>query len=122
VGADGSFVSVSLHGTSTITGVEPTSPASVPAAALGQNAPNPFNPKTEIRFALGEEDRVRLSVHDVHGRVVAILAEGILPAGSHRVPWTGKNAHGEAVASGVYFYRLTTEKGFEATKRMVLVK
>jgi hypothetical protein len=100
VGADGSFVSVSLHGTSTITGVEPTSPASVPAAALGQNAPNPFNPKTEIRFALGEEDRVRLSVHDVHGRVVAILAEGILPAGSHRVPWTGKNAQGRRSPRG----------------------
>ena len=122
VGSEGSFVSVTLHGTNTVTSVEPVSPAAGPLAVLAQNAPNPFNPKTDILFALREEDQVRLTVHDVHGRVVAVLVEGVRPAGSHRVPWAGRNDHGAAVASGVYFYRLTTGKGFQATKRMVLVK
>jgi len=90
--------------------------------ALGENVPNPFNPTTTIHFALPEPASVHLHVFDVRGRHVRSLADGrAYPAGDHQALWDGRNALGQQVASGVYFYRLTTG-GFVATKRMVLMK
>ncbi|HET6349069.1 MAG TPA: FG-GAP-like repeat-containing protein [Candidatus Krumholzibacteria bacterium] len=104
----------------------PYSPASetlvLPAEyALLQNIPNPFNPTTEIQFDLPEPARVEISVYDVAGRRVARLLEQPLPAGRHSVTWNGRSAHGEAVASGVYFYRLRAGS-FTSTRRMILLK
>lgn len=88
---------------------------------LAQNAPNPFNPQTEIRFNLGQAGPVSLKVFDVSGRLVKSLANGRLPAGEHRLIWDGTDHDGRAVATGVYFYRLLAE-GKTFGKRMVLVK
>jgi hypothetical protein len=91
--------------------------------ALHQNAPNPFNPVTWIRFDLPRAGRVALRVHSVDGRLVREWRE-TLPAGRHRVRWDGKTGEGSAVASGVYFARLTVEgdEPFEASRRMMVVK
>lgn len=93
---------------------------------LQQNHPNPFNPETEINFALPEPSSVRLSVLDVLGREIAILEDRTLPAGYQKVRWNGKNAKGESVSSGVYFYRISTvgESGntFTQTMKMLLAK
>ncbi|MDX9758244.1 MAG: S8 family serine peptidase [Bacteroidota bacterium] len=60
--------------------------AALPAAiTLEQNYPNPFNPTTSIRFALPEAASVRLTVHDLLGREVALLADGMRDAGTHQV-------------------------------------
>ncbi len=88
---------------------------------LEQNAPNPFNPRTEITFSLPASGRVDLSVFDVAGRMVKNLAAGNMDAGEHRVIWDGRDEQGEPVGSGVYFYRLATEEGTQS-KRMVLIK
>ena len=114
-------VSVLLHGENVVTGVA-TAPGAAPWARLGQNYPNPFNPTTTIRFALRERSRARLSIYDLQGRLVTTLVDGIVPAGEHTVPWQGRTRHGSTVASGVYFYRLTTESGFEESRRMVVLK
>ena len=94
----------------------------LPAGAeLKQNYPNPFNPDTHIDFTLTEGGWVQLEVLDLLGRRVQLLAEGDFPAGEHSVMWDGRNNDGEAVATGVYFYRLETDGG-SLTRKMMLMK
>jgi hypothetical protein len=88
---------------------------------LYQNHPNPFNPGTTIVFNLALKMRAILEVWDVRGEFVCKLRDEILFAGDHFTTWNGLNARGEAVASGVYIYRLQTDVQSE-TKRMVLVR
>ncbi len=86
-----------------------------------QNAPNPFNPSTTIRFTLPEAGHVTLAVYDINGRLVRMLVGQTLLPGHHEGVWDGYDAVGRAVASGVYVYRLTAKQGV-VTKRMVLVR
>lgn len=78
-----------------------------PALALLGNHPNPFNPGTTIRIALPAAGRAVLAIHDVRGRLVRTLHDGVLPAGEHEVRWNGVDRAGRRVASGVYRARLT---------------
>ncbi|RMG23121.1 MAG: T9SS C-terminal target domain-containing protein [Methanobacteriota archaeon] len=89
---------------------------------MSQNYPNPFNPTTTISFDLPHATRITLHVFDVNGRQVRTLAEGEFAAGSHQMVWDGRDDNGVPVASGVYFYRLTTGSGFVATRKMVLLR
>ncbi|MEJ2721793.1 MAG: T9SS type A sorting domain-containing protein, partial [bacterium] len=96
-------------------------PASVPGPRneLFQNVPNPFNPNTTIRFRLADRTPARLEIFDVRGARVRVLLDDVRPPGSNEVFWDGKNAGGERVASGVYFYRLRAGD-FQQTRKMVL--
>jgi choice-of-anchor B domain-containing protein len=91
------------------------------AFSLAQNYPNPFNPSTSITFQMYRRADARLSIYDVNGARVRTLLDGELPAGTHSVAWNGTDSRGEAVASGVYYYRLDAG-GQSATKQMVLLK
>ena len=95
----------------------------IPAAQylLEQNAPNPFNPRTEIWFDLPGATPARLAVYDASGALVRVLVDGELPAGRHRAVWTGSDDRGEDAASGIYFYRLDSAFGVQ-TRKMVLLK
>jgi hypothetical protein len=84
--------------------------------ALHQNYPNPFNPGTTIDFALPQKTNVRLEIFNLLGQKIALLANGVYPAGVHSVRW---NASGSP--SGVYFYRLTTGSK-SLTRKMALLK
>jgi hypothetical protein len=86
-----------------------------------QNYPNPFNPSTNITFALPEASRVQVVVYNVIGARVAVLFDGRRPAGEHTVEWNGRDSQGNAVPTGVYFYRITAGS-FVDTKKMVLVR
>ena len=88
--------------------------------ALGQNYPNPFNPSTVIPYQLPTAAHVRLEVFNVLGQHLATLVDGERPAGIHTAMWDATNAAGQAVAAGVYIYRLRGA-GVELTRRMVLV-
>lgn len=84
--------------------------------------PNPFNPSTTIRFALGEASSVELSVYDATGRAVRTIASGErLAAGEHERAWNGRDDAGRVVAGGVYFARLRAD-GAAQTVRLVLLK
>jgi hypothetical protein len=96
--------------------------ATPPCTALRPNRPNPFNPATLLRFDLDRDARVTLDVHDMRGRLVVRLLDGIVPAGRREVPWTGRDRAGRDVAAGVYFYRLQTDFGYRATGKMSLVR
>jgi hypothetical protein len=94
---------------------------------LAQNYPNPFNPSTLIRFGLVERGNVQVQIYNHLGQVVRTLAEEEFAAGWHELSWDGRNQSGEAVASGVYFYRLTVQDGrgatvFAQTRRMTFLK
>ena len=98
----------------------------VRSASLGQNYPNPFNPVTKIEYRLpetgpGGKTSVNLVVYDVTGSKVRVLVSGSEGSGKHVVEWDGRNDAGQAVGSGVYFYRLRTPQ-FSDTRKMVLVK
>lgn len=90
--------------------------------SLEQNYPNPFNPSTTIEFSLPKSSSVTLKVFNLLGQSVASLANhSPYSAGTHKLVWDGRDAAGAGVASGVYFYRLTTD-GFTQQKKMVLLK
>lgn len=99
----------------------PVGEATPGAIALGQNHPNPFNPKTSIGFALPEATRVSLDIYSATGQRVARLLDAVLPAGQQQVVWNGTDDAGRAVGSGVYFYRLQAGAWSE-TKKMMLLK
>ncbi len=73
---------------------------------LYSNYPNPFNPTTTIRFALPHDQQVTLTVYSVTGERVAVLVNGYLEKGFHRVEWNGTNRWGVPVSSGIYMYVL----------------
>ena len=94
--------------------------------ALLANYPNPFNPETWIPYQLAESAVVTLTIYDMNGQLVRRLAMGHQAAGmyqsrSRAAYWDGRNQLGESVASGLYFYTLTTGE-FTATQRMVILK
>ncbi|MBN2169928.1 MAG: T9SS type A sorting domain-containing protein, partial [Candidatus Krumholzibacteriota bacterium] len=91
------------------------------ALALGQNHPNPFNPRTTISFGLPEAGPATLAIFDVGGRRVRTLVSGELGAGRHHVVWDGRGDTGRSLASGVYFYRLETD-GQVLGRKMLLLK
>src|ERR1035437_1817871 len=96
------------------------------AYSLSQNYPNPFNPSTTIKFALPFDSNVKLTVYNVTGQVVKVLANEMLGAGSHNVVFNF-NESGVNLSSGIYFYTLeasatSNNSTFRETKKMVLMK
>ncbi len=83
---------------------------------LEQNFPNPFNPSTQISYAVPTREHVQIRVFDLLGNEVATLVDGVKDQGVHLVRW---NASG--VSSGVYFYRMTSGT-FTATRRLLLLR
>ncbi len=88
---------------------------------LDQNHPNPFNPRTTIRFALPEAADVRLEVYGVDGRLVKTLVSEIREAGHHEVIWRGNDDAGRRVATGTYFYVIDAGD-FHQVRKMTLMK
>ena len=96
------------------------------ATALLPNYPNPFNPETWIPYQLAAPADVSISIYAADGKLVRTLALGHQPVGIYEsrnraAYWDGKNALGESVASGVYFYTLTAGD-FTATRKMLIQK
>ena len=94
--------------------------------ALLPNYPNPFNPETWIPYQLAKPADVTLTLYDITGRVVRNLDLGHQRAGmyhsrSRAAYWDGRNAVGEPVASGIYFYVLKAGD-FSATRKMLIRK
>ena len=111
-----------LHGFVVPTGVGDD--AAVPRALkLDQNYPNPFNPATTISYEIAEgaPQRAVLAVYDVTGARVRTLVDRVARPGRYSATWDGRNANGEPVSSGIYFYRLSTPER-ALTRKMLLLK
>jgi hypothetical protein len=93
-----------LLGLGTATAVSPD--ATPRLAALTGAWPNPFNPRVTLAYALPADGPLRLTIHDVRGRLVAILADGFQLAGNHAIVWRGDDRGGRPAPSGTYFAML----------------
>lgn len=89
--------------------------------SLSQNFPNPFNPNTNIKFALPKTGPVQLVIYNILGQPVKTLINGQLSAGEHCVPWDARDENGIQVASGIYLYKISAD-GLVETKKMLLQK
>jgi hypothetical protein len=96
-------------------------PEAAPGLAAGA-FPNPANPAVTIRCRLPRDGRLRVTVHDVRGRLVRVLADEDAAAGVHDRRWDGRDTRGRAMPSGVYVYRLTSGSGDVAAGRVVLLR
>ena len=97
-------------------------PATTPSAfVLGANYPNPFNPATiiPVSVAAGVDD-VDLTIYNVLGQPVRQVWNGPLAVGEHRLTWDGRDAEGQAVAAGVYLYRLQADDQIRLRKMVKL--
>lgn len=101
----------------TVRGAQSAAAVDRPAAfELGEPYPNPFNPSTTLAFTLERTAPAKLTVHDLSGRTVATLVDGLTGAGEHRVSFDASR-----LSSGLYLAALSSE-GVTATRRLVLVK
>ena len=112
---------------------EPTNPIELPASIdnrrvelptklkLGQNYPNPFNGSTKIDFLLSNDTELKLTIHNVEGKLVKILEDGSRSAGEHSTIWNGTDLFNRPVPSGIYIYTMSTE-GLKYSKRLLLIK
>jgi flagellar hook assembly protein FlgD len=91
-------------------------------SALGAAYPNPFNPRTTIRYHLPQAAAVDISVLDLAGRRVVRLVRGERQeSGTHYIEWDGRDHRGRMAPAGVYLYRLQAGS-LDETRRMVLLK
>ncbi len=88
---------------------------------LEQNYPNPFNSRTVIGFSLPEESQVSIIIYNLTGQVVKELVNSHFTAGYHKIVWDGRDKYGRNVPSGVYLYRIKTEK-YTKNKSMILLR
>ena len=88
---------------------------------LAQNYPNPFNPTTNIAFDIPQNSHVTINIYNLIGQQVVTLVNKEIQAGRYEVEWNGLDANRSAVASGVYFYELSSEN-FKARKKMILLR
>ncbi|MBK8552908.1 MAG: PQQ-dependent sugar dehydrogenase [Ignavibacteria bacterium] len=90
--------------------------------SLDQNYPNPFNPETNISYYIPEMSKVSLTVFDALGKEINTLVNTNQLPGNYKIRWNGKDAYGNNIPSGAYFYKLTAGNNFSETKRMIMLK
>jgi len=88
---------------------------------LNKNYPNPVDNFTEIEFTLGQPLNLTLTVYNLIGEPVKVLAKGQYGKGAHRVQWNADDEKGNLVPNGVYFYRLESNKGV-AIKQLIVLR
>ncbi len=88
---------------------------------LAQNFPNPFNPRTTIRYRLPDGSEVSIRIYDLLGNLIISLTDHYQAAGDHQVQWDGKDARGMSVSSGLYLYSLRAGN-LTLTRKMMLMK
>jgi hypothetical protein len=89
---------------------------------LFQNAPNPFNPETSIRYSVSTPGRAAIRIYSVSGALVRTLVDRFHATGAYTVRWDGRDGSGRNLASGVYFYRLEISSGVVDSKKLLMLK
>ncbi len=101
---------------------DPVSDAPAVPNRLFQNAPNPFNPETAIRYTVGSSGAVTIRLFNAAGALVRTLVDRPHASGDYTVRWNGTDDQGRRLGSGVYFYEIQTSGGFRNSRKLVLLK
>jgi hypothetical protein len=102
----------------TISGLEPSQKDNI--ILLKNNHPNPVDNYTEIEFSLGQFLDISITIYNLIGEPVKVIAHGRFPKGNHKVIWRAKDERGNLVPNGIYFYRLESKKGVAIKQLTVL--
>jgi hypothetical protein len=102
----------------TQTGISENIPVST---RLYNNYPNPFNPSTVIMFDIASDKFASLNIYNSYGQIVRSLVGSKLQPGSYKIVWDGKDEHGSALSSGIYYYTLRSEN-YSKTNKMLMFK
>ena len=89
---------------------------------LAQNFPNPFNPVTNIAFALPQDGFVKLTIYNLLGEEVRQLVSSSLAGGNYTASWNSMDTFGNRVSSGMYLYSLSVDNQLISTHKMILMK
>jgi len=83
--------------------------------------PIPLIPKPTLMYELAKPGEVQISIYNLKGQLIRKLVDRAVNAGTHSAVWDGKDTSGNPVSSGVYFYRMKTDKSSQS-KKMLLIK
>ncbi len=89
--------------------------------ALNQNYPNPFNPTTTFSYDVPEQVNIKLTIYDIHGKVIRNVSSGVVSVGHYQYIWNGMNESGEIVSTGVYLARMQAGS-YSKTIKMLYLK
>ena len=118
----GDYESVPSNEVEVVIGVG-SDPDLLPAVTeLSGNHPNPFNPTTNIYYAVGNSGHVTIDVFNVKGELVKTLVNREVAAGNHSVTWMGDDNGGKPATSGVYLYKMRAGGRYTSTRKMILLK
>jgi flagellar hook assembly protein FlgD len=107
-------------GSSGVEGGEITYPGPVDVS-FGPVSPNPLGSHSQVRFWTSGQAEAKLTLYDVQGRLQRTLLSGQVPGGEHVMAWDGRNAYGQRLPAGVYFFRLEAA-GRVFTEKAVLLR
>jgi len=93
----------------------------VPKVMVAANYPNPFNQETTISYSIPKSGKTTLTIYNTKGQIVRTLTNSNLKAGSYQAVWNGKDRNGNAVANGIYYYKLINDNS-SITKKMLISK
>jgi len=102
-------------------GVDDNNPAVPLSYSLGQNYPNPFNPTTTVAYSIERKGQVNVSIYNILGQKVYNLVDREMEPGNYQATWEGIDTFGSEVASGIYFYKMTSNNYVE-TRKMLLMR
>lgn len=94
----------------------------VPEKYLLSNYPNPFNPNTTIKFSLPEDGKIKISLFNIKGQKVKTVIDNKFAKGNFEIEWNGLDGSGNAVSSGIYFYKLSVNGKSKMIKKCLLLK
>lgn len=92
---------------------------------LKQNFPNPARAKTTIQYELPVDGHITLTIYDLRGRKISTLVDQFATTGPNAIDWDGTDARGNALASGVYFYRVIIDTGstiLKEQKKLIFIR
>lgn len=90
---------------------------------LSQNFPNPFNSSTTISFSVEDNEKnTMITIYNFNGQKIKTLVDKKLQVGSHQVVWDGTDYSGNAVSSGIYFYKLECGDKYTGFKKMIMMR
>lgn len=90
--------------------------------SISQNYPNPFNQSTTFVYALPQKSDITISVYSVLGQQIAVLVQGEQDAGRFNLKYDGRDSWGRPLPSGLYFCRITSQKGFDKTIKFAILR